>query len=136
MEFIPQINRSQFAGQGAGTISKVRLTYLNDDEVASATQSGVCFVASTSDTLDNGSSTQGANDKFIMASTAGRLQGGVLNLDLNNYKVRDSEENISEKDGPIWLFARTTDLGAEDNVTLFVIAETHGRWLETTTINP
>ena len=131
-----KINRSDFAGQGAGTIHKVRLTYIADDEVASATQAGICFVASTSDTLDNGASTQHANDKYIMASTAGRYNGGVVTLDLNNYKVRDSEENISEKDGPIWLFARMTDLGDTDEATFFIIAETHGRWLSTTTVNP
>ena len=131
-----KINRSQFAGQGAGTIHKVRLSYIADDEVANATQAGIVFVASTSDTLTNTSTAQGENDKYIMASTAGRYNGGVVTLDLSNYKVRDSEENISEKDGPIWLFARMTDLGATDDATFFIIAETHGRWLETTTVNP
>ena len=131
-----KINRSDFAGQGAGTIHKVRLTYIADDEVGNATQAGIVFVASTSDTLENGSSLQAANDKFIMASTAGRYNGGVVTLDLSNYKVRDSDQNISEKDGPIWLFARMTDLGGTDNATFFIIAETHGRWLTTATVNP
>jgi hypothetical protein len=131
-----KINRAQMAGQGAGTIHKVRISYIADDEVANATQAGICFVASTSDTLTNTDTAQGENDKYIMASTAGRYNGGVVTLDLNNYKVRDSEENISEKDGPIWLFARMTDLGSTDDSTFFIIAETHGRWLDTATINP
>ena len=129
-----KINRSDFAGQGSGTIQKVRLTYLNDDQVDSASQSGVIFVASTSDNLSN--TTPALNDEYIMASSAGRLMGGVLTLNLDNYKIRDNVKDTNRKDGPIWLFAKTTDLGATDNVELFVIAETHGRWLETTTINP
>ena len=131
-----KINRSQFAGQGAGTIRKVRISYIADDEVANATQAGICFVASTSDTLTNTDTAQGENDKYIMASTAGRYNGGVVTLNLNDYKVKDSDENISEKNGPIWLFARMTDLGSTDDSTFFLIAETHGRWLDTATINP
>ena len=71
-----------------------------------------------------------------MASTAGRLQGGVLTLDLNDYRIRDTDENTSQRDGPIWIFAKTTDLDGSTDTYLDSVVETYGRWIDTLVINP
>ena len=130
--FLKITKQNDLQSQGAATLKKVRISYLHRDEAASATQSGIMFVASTNDTLS--STNAEANDDYIMASWGGRLDGGVATLNLYDYKIRDTVEDLGRKDGPIWLFARTTDLSTSDNIEVILSIESHGRWITTETL--
>ena len=117
--------------QSGGTIDKIRISYILRDRTTGNASSGSCgalFAASINDTL---SATPSANNNVIMASSASRLGGGVVTLNLDKYKVRDNAEDLGRKDGPIWLFVKTTDLDSTDNTELELIVETHGRWITT-----
>ena len=130
-----KINRqADLQSQSSGVVAKVRISYIQQDQTTDAAngRAGIMFAASINDTLD--SATAANNDDYIMAATAGRLEGGVLTLNLDNYRIRDNAEDLGRKDGPLWLFVKTTDLDSADNTEVDMIIETHGRWITTSTI--
>jgi len=130
-----KINRqADLQSQSSGVVSKVRISYIQQDQTTDAAngRAGIMFVASINDTLSSTAAED--NDDYIMAATAGRLEGGVLTLNLDNYRIRDNAEDLGRKDGPLWIFCRTTDLDSTDNTEVSMVIETHGRWITTSTI--
>ena len=108
-------------------LDKVRISYMLYDIPTGTTglpsDAGIMFVASIEDTLD--STTASNNDGKIFASSAGRLPGGVVSLDIKR-SIKSNAEEIGRADGPIYLFVRNTDGMTTTNALLTV--ETHGRW--------
>ena len=106
---------------------KARISYILDSELSAnpAAQGGILFAASNSASLDN--STPANNDDNIISSSAGRLSGGVVTLDLKRI-IRENETDDDSGQGRIWLFLKTTDMGASSNVEFDLITECWGRW--------
>ena len=111
-------------------LEKVRLSYILYDIPSSgdASSAGIMFAAAIEDTLD--SATASNNDGKIIASSAGRLPGGVVSLDIKR-SIKSNAEEVGRADGPIYLFVRNTDGLNTTNALLTV--ETHGRWTSVTT---
>ena len=132
--FLKINKQTDLQSQTSGTVSKVRISYILKDQttgVASSGSAGIMFAASVNDTL---STSAEQNDDYIVAASANRLGGGVITLNLDDYRIRDSNEDLGRKDGPLWLFLKTTDLDSTDNTEIQLIIETHGRWITTLTL--
>ena len=106
-------------------LDKVRISYilLGIPTTGDASSAGIMFAASIEDTLD--SDVASNNDGKIFASSAGRLPGGVVSLDIKR-SIKSNAEEVGRADGPIYLFVRNTDGLTTTNALLTV--ETHGRW--------
>ena len=106
---------------------KARISYILDGELNTnpAAVGGILFAAANSDSLDN--STPSNNDDNIISSSAGRLGGGVVSLDLKRV-IRENEADEDSGQGRIYLFMKSTDMTATSHVQIDLIAEVTGRW--------
>ena len=109
----------------SGYLDKVRLSYILYDlpSTGDPAAAGIMFAASIEDTLD--SSVASNNDGKIISSSAGRMPGGVVTLDIKR-SIKSNAEEVGRADGPIYLFVRNTDGMTTTNALLTI--ETHGRW--------
>ena len=106
---------------------KARISYVLETELATnpAATAGFMFAAANSDSLDN--STPSNNDDNIISSSAGRLGGGVVTLDLKRV-IRENEADDDSGQGRIYLFVKSTNMAATTAVGLDTITEVWGRW--------
>ena len=106
---------------------KARIAYILDTELSStpAAVGGLLFAAANSDSLDN--STPSNNDDNIISTSAGRLGGGVVTLDLKRI-IRENEADDDSGQGRIYLFVKSTDLTASTEAKIDLITECWGRW--------
>lgn len=123
----------------SGYVDKVRINYILDDivnvdggdSIRSSFPFGVLFAASYEDSLFtiDGDANQLAPDHMV-AVTARNGSAGSVTLPIKR-RIMENADDVSEKDGYIYLWMKTTDLTTDDTLKWRMYIETFGRWVET-----
>ena len=117
--------RKQEAAFTSAYIDKIRISYIleGDTGFTDADKAGVLWVVSNKETL---SGTDASNSGYLISSSAGRLQNGVVTLPVGR-RVTDNDFDSNSGHNALMIHARTTDTG-EENPALTMVIEVWGRW--------
>ena len=117
--------RKQEAGFTSAYIDKIRISYIldGDDGITDVDKAGVLWCVSNKETL---SGTDASNSGYLISSSAGRLQAGVVTLPVGR-RVTDNDFDSNSGHNALMVHARATDTGTE-TPSLTMIIEAWGRW--------